>query len=90
LRGTGSARRTWTKVQLFSRLGSRVESRLVRMDTKPAVSDSGLAPKTTRESICPHCRSVLDTARGRVSANSREVRFEYWCRDCSKEFVLVR
>ena len=60
------------------------------MDTEPAMSDSGLAPKTTRESICPHCRSVLVTALGRVSANSKELRYEYRCRDCSKEFVLVR
>jgi DNA-directed RNA polymerase subunit RPC12/RpoP len=60
------------------------------MDTKRAMSDSGPPPKTTRESICPHCRSVLVTALGRVSAYSKEVRCEYRCRDCSKEFVLVR
>ena len=60
------------------------------MDTKPAMSDSGLASKTTRESICPHCGSVLVTALGRVSAYSGEIRCEYRCRDCSKEFVLVR
>ena len=60
------------------------------MDTKPITSDSGLAPGTTRESICPHCRSVLVTALGRVSAYSREIRCEYRCRDCSKEFVLIR
>jgi DNA-directed RNA polymerase subunit RPC12/RpoP len=52
--------------------------------------DSGPTTKTTRESICPHCRSVLVTALGRVSAYSTEIRCEYRCRDCSKEFVLVR
>jgi DNA-directed RNA polymerase subunit RPC12/RpoP len=60
------------------------------MDTKPAMSDSGLALKTTRETICPHCGSVLVTALGRVSAYSKEVRCDYRCRDCSKEFALVR
>jgi DNA-directed RNA polymerase subunit RPC12/RpoP len=60
------------------------------MDTQPAKSDSGLSPKETRESICPHCRSVLVTALGRVSAYSMEIRCEYLCRDCSKGFVLVR
>jgi hypothetical protein len=54
------------------------------------VSDSGPSPKKTRESICPHCRSVLVSALGRVSACSAEIRCEYLCRDCSREFVLVR
>jgi DNA-directed RNA polymerase subunit RPC12/RpoP len=60
------------------------------MDIRPVMPDSGPTTKITRESICPHCRSVLVTALGRVSAYSGEIRCEYRCRDCSKEFVLVR
>ena len=49
-----------------------------------------IPPKETRERLCPHCLSLAVMPAGRVVADRTTLRSLYQCRDCSKEFVLLR
>ena len=47
-------------------------------------------PKETRERVCPHCNSPKVMPSGSIIAVRSELRVDYRCGDCSKEFVLLR
>jgi len=54
------------------------------------VADSNPSPKEARERFCPQCHSADILALGRVLADSTAVRSAYRCRECGKEFLLLR
>ena len=52
--------------------------------------ESGPFHGETRQRICPHCLSTALMALGRILADITGIRIEYQCRDCAKEFMLLR
>lgn len=77
--------------------GSAAESRVADMATPSPASRSGPFPEESgpfpgdgRQRVCPHCLSGALMALGRILADITGIRIEYQCRDCAKEFMLLR
>ena len=52
--------------------------------------DPSPSPSETRDHLCPYCDSAAIVALGRILAARTEIKSEYRCRACRKEFVLLR
>jgi hypothetical protein len=52
--------------------------------------DASASPTETRERLCPHCLSLSVVPIGRVVVDHTTVRSAYQCRDCAKQFVVLR
>ena len=55
-----------------------------------AVSDFSPPPKETHLRLCPNRLSLAIMPVGRVVAARTALRGAYRCKDCTKEFVLLR
>ena len=54
------------------------------------MSDWSPSTKETRDRMCPHCNSLAVAAIGHAVGDDGVIQSDYRCRDCSKDFVLLR
>jgi hypothetical protein len=59
------------------------------MDQPTARQPAAYVPETSYR-FCPGCYSLAVLPLGRVVAGADRIRSDYRCRECAREFVLVR